>query len=444
MLITRNNFSNVIRSFDLFSSNESVLVAVSGGLDSVALCHLLALTNQKFSIAHVNYGLRGDESDSDEKFVVALAEKLGVECFVHHANRDENVELKKGIQEWARDARYKWFQQLNIEHNIKYVLTAHHQGDQSETILHQFFRGGTLAALRGMKMIQGDVLRPLLNFSREEIMRFAIENNLKWREDSSNAKSDYTRNLLRNEIIPVLKKVNPRLEESLAKRASIFSEAESLVTKFIHQIIEEQKIIRNDGIFITIDWLLQFEYKQLLMWQLMEPTGFSSFQVDDALNLLSSQKGKRIDSQSHQLWKQESELVIRKRNSDELDLVIIDTLPANVFLRKTIGLSRRVLSEVHFAKDQSEVFLDYAKLSFPLIIRTWKAGDVFTPLGMSGKQKVSDFLIQSKVASYDKQHILVLESNGEIAAILGHRISNDFRITDISSSALGIVIEDNL
>lgn len=441
MLLNRIHFSKVIRSFNLFASEDVVLVAVSGGIDSVVLCHLLHESQQRFSIAHVNYGLRGAESDGDEEFVQSLAAQLNVACFVHRENRSTEEHIPSGIQEWARDIRYSWFVKLLRDHKMKFVLTAHHQNDQAETILHQFIRGGTLAALRGMLNVQGEVIRPLLEFSREEIVRYATERELKWREDSSNEKSVYSRNLIRNEFMPMLKKLNPALTDSLTKRAAILQEAEALVSRSIAQIIDQQKLIRPEGIFIPVPWFERFEYKRLLLWQLMEPLGFSSGQVNEALDLIQSQKGRRIESLDHQLWRQEKELVLRPKNMLEARMVVIDALPQIVHLERTITLSRRVLSDVYFSNDQSEVFMDYDKVKLPLIIRTWKAGDQFVPLGMQGTQNVSDFLIHRKVPSYEKNQILILETNGEIAAIIGYRISELYRITDSTLNALSIVLE---
>lgn len=435
------SFTKSLKSLSLFTTKETVLVAVSGGLDSVVLCHLLKEAGQNISIAHVNYGLRGIESDLDEAFVETLAKKLSSTFYLKKIDaKSEIYNATRGVQEVARDIRYRWFSELIVEHKISFLLTAHHKNDQAETMLHQFLRGGFLSALRGMKSINGNVVRPLLSFSREEILSYAKLHGIAWREDASNSSKIYTRNKIRHEVLPILESLNPALVDSLAKRAALFSEAEQLVNDFISKDI--LKFIHRDAgtIAIPLNWLKSYSYKHLMMWQLLEPFNFSTSQVYEALQLIDAQKGSRIESSTHQIWRESENMLITERLAAKSVELFIDAIPATINLEPALHLTRCNLTDVSFEKDQSKVFIDFDKLVFPLVIRNWREGDRFVPLGMKGNQKLSDFLMHQHVETNQKQSVLVLESGGQIAAVIGYRISENFRIAAYSREALRIVL----
>ena len=435
MSLTTHHFQKTIDKDSLFTKSDKLLVGVSGGIDSMVLCDLLHTGGYRFEMAHMNYQLRGEESAQDEKWIHDYADKHGI---VHHVKRvDTALALspeKSGVQETARNLRYAWFNELAETTNASFILTAHHADDQAETILFQFLRGGMLPALRGMRVVQGNVVRPLLSFSRKEILAYAMEQNIQWREDSSNASIKYKRNLVRHEIIPILEKINPAISDSLVKRAAIFSEIEQLVSDVIQKDITKNIASNNGVIKIAVQWLASYPYKTTLLWHVLQPLGFSSAQMDDVLSLSDAQSGAHISGDIHTVWRDREHLIISPIAVSFEDQ-LINELPFEIF--SPIQLIGKKTSDLNnaFHCGNNEAYLNPEKISLPLTLRKWRDGDRLIPLGMTGHQKLSDFFIQKKIPMTEKNHVLVLESGGEIAWIVGHRISESFKLLDDSIAA---------
>ena len=419
------------------------MVACSGGKDSMVLCQLLLKLKKSFSIAHVNFELRGEESDADESLVREFAEKYSVPFFVFKPAQSDLIQLEnEGVQEWARRARYRWFERILNQEQCDYMLVAHHQQDQAETILHQFFRGGGIASLSGMTVKNGRILRPMLHVGKDEIDTFAIAEHIQWREDSSNDTNDYTRNFLRHEVLPRLHEINPDITNSLDKRATWFKEADLFLGKVLDREIEIH-IQKTPGKWrLPLDWIANFEAPHLLVWRILEPVGFTSSQVEEALELMDSTSGHFIQSPDARLWKDRDYFILEyDSNREELTEIQIQNAPFHIQTPISLRGEWIDYSALEFGPSQNTLFLDMEKWSWPLIVRPWKEGDRFHPFGMTGHKKVSDLLIQQKIAVVDKKNVFVLCSKDQILWVIGLRASEETRINKISGPILKLTFD---
>lgn len=435
------SFQKQISKNQLFTKDDLLLLAVSGGMDSMALTHLLQGLGYKLHIAHVNFGLRSEESEADEKFVRQFAEQYKIPFHIKRVEPDAFDSSRLGVQETARNIRYTWFKEIADEIAARYIVLAHHKNDQSETILHQFLRGGMLRALSGMRLKHENLVRPLLPFSRDEIASYAKDSGIEWRDDSSNNSSKYTRNFIRLEVVPMLKRVNENVTHSLANRAVLFSEIEQLVEEKLEADIKNHITAEQGRIVIPTPWFSSYPFKQILLWHLLEKHHFSSAQMSDVLSLLNAQSGSFVESATHQVYRDRESLLIVAKTNREGKEYLIESLP---FSTDGISISEVNLSEVHFG-DKRIQYVDYDKISFPLLLRPWQEGDKINPLGMKGTQKVSDILIQQKVALTDKSEVMVIqEASGNLLAILGRRISEPHKISDSTTRFLRIAFGKSL
>lgn len=424
----------------LFRPEDEVLVAVSGGMDSVVLCHLLKAHGQKFSIAHVNYGLRGEESDGDELFVRSLAIEMDCRIFIYDA-RSKLSTAEGGIQEQARNIRYAWFEVLMQQEGLRFVLTAQHENDQAETVLFQFIRGGMISSLRGMLPVNGKVIRPLLGFKRNDIAGYAQENKIVWREDSSNSRSDYQRNYIRHQVIPSLLQVNQDVEHSLAKRAGVFREIELLVDSTIRAELSQCFVRSGSSLSILKEDIKTSAWPHLLLHAWLSPYDFSSASIEEAYALLHAQKGKMLVAANHMLWTNSHDLTITQiQESKEIEYRI-DKLPWTDSSGLNLSLNECRIQDVDYGQQPHVLFADMEQVSFPLTIRTWRTGDHFQPFGMMGHKKISDFLMQEKVPAEKKDQVLVLVSSDQVVAIPGMRLAEPFRLTSKTNHVLRIAFD---
>ncbi len=435
MRLDKFSFQKQIEKKQLFLKSDVLLVAISGGMDSMVLVHLLFSNGYQIQLAHVNFGLRGEESDGDENFIREYAAKNNITLHLKRATEEEFNQENAGTQEAARNIRYRWFDDLVSENQIERVLLAHHQDDQSETILHQFLRGGMLPALRGMHEKSNRYVRPLLSFSKKEIENYATIHQLKWREDSSNQTSKYTRNFIRHEVMPVLQKVNADVKESIASRSVVFGEMEKLVNDVIQKDIQLNVLLENKKQLVSTEWLSSYSYHNLFLWQWLSNYGFTSSQMQDVLSLIESQSGLRVESKTHVLHKDRGHLELTTIAITNQVFYNIVSLP---FESSELSLQEVNLSEVRFDNRLIQ-YIDLDKVEFPLIVRTWKEGDRINPLGMTGSQKVSDVLVQQKISITEKPNVLiVLDNINKTIAIPGLRVSNLVKIDNSTQRILKI------
>ncbi|MBP9789459.1 MAG: tRNA lysidine(34) synthetase TilS [Bacteroidia bacterium] len=437
MLLT--NFNNFILTKDLLKKDQSVLVAVSGGLDSIVLCRLFKESKIDFAIAHCNFKLRGKESDGDQEFVKKLAAYYKVPFFsIQFKTKAFAKEKKLSTQEAARELRYQWFEKIRAEHQYDKIAVAHHLNDSIETFFINTIRGTGLAGMKGISAINGHIIRPLLFAGREELETFAKKKRLKWREDSSNKTDDYLRNKIRHAVIPVLKEKNPDFEKSMERSLEFFNFANQIQKTFIEDWKKKNTTIAADGsITIKLKAVWDFQFSNSLLSAVLHSYGITNLEPEKILN---SSPGKIFQAKNYRLLFDRTTLVLQSKKIDDNHQFLISHTPDKVelgdhkFSFETVNSAR--LTSI--PRESHIQVIDAGKLHFPLTVRRWKSGDTFYPLGMTKKKKISDFLIDKKVNRFDKEMTYVLLSDKDIVCILGHRIDDRFKITDETVSVLYI------
>lgn len=424
-----------------FLKESKLLITISGGLDSVVLTHLCHCLKLDIKLAHCNFKLRGNESDQDEVFVLDLANTLNLEVFVESFDTESYAETEKvSIQMAARELRYNWFFDLAENLNFDYILTAHHADDNLETFLINLTRGTGLNGFTGIPEINENIVRPLLSFSREQLEIYANENDIKWREDSSNASDKYLRNKLRHQVIPHLKEANPDLLqnfkntlEHLNDTADIVDESLNAVTKRAIESIDEHQIT------FKISVLKKVNNSKAYLFEMLKDYGFTEW--NDIVGLLDAQSGKQVLSSTHRLIKDRNHLILTDvyhLEQDNESLLIKETdkefeTPSGILLLdEAVAISK---------PSKTTIFVDKDKLSFPLELRRWKDGDFFFPSGMNGKKKLSKYFKDEKLSIIDKENVWLLVSDDKIVWVMGMRADNYFKVTENTKQILKITFQ---
>ena len=400
------------------------MVAVSGGIDSVALVHLLTKLNYPVALAHCNFNLRGDESDQDETFVKELGNQYHLETFTTSFQTERYaIEKKVSTQIAARELRYHWFENLQKQHRFEYVLTAHHADDSIETFLINLVRGTGLEGLTGIPEQNGTIVRPLLPFSRNQIHAFALQHNISWREDESNASTKYVRNKIRHQIVPLLKELNPSFLTSFQDTTSYLKGSQQIVNEAVNSVKETFEVTKEGDLTIDISMLKQVSNVNVYLHQLLKEYGFT--QWDDIIHLLDAQSGKYVLSNTHLLLKDRSHLILSERKaSDQKEIYLIETTTKE--MKTPIDLVFDGDTENSF-KNTHTIRVDHTKLSFPLTLRKWEKGDSFFPTGMTGKKKLSKYFKDEKYTLLDKERTwLLCTSHNDIIWIVGKRQDRRF------------------
>ncbi len=424
--------------------HSRVLVAVSGGIDSVVLCHLFSRTHVHFALAHCNFNLRGAESDGDELFVKDLAQKLGVPFFVKKFDTLEMVEREGiSVQMAARDLRYEWFRQVAKEEGYDKIAIAHNLNDQMETFFINLFRGTGISGLRAMRPEVDEIIRPLLPFSREEIEKYANEKGLSHREDSSNASDKYLRNRIRHHLIPLLKELQPSFNPIFLENLGRLTDVEAIYNKQIER--QRELLVKHDDDcdLIRIDELMELEAYNTYLYEFLKPYGFNEPTSGQITTVLSDIPGKVFYSPTHRLIKDRDVLIIEplsKAPSTIPDEIFIDSDVINLTTPISLTFTNISRKNLPLIDPSSHIaWLDTKLLKFPLCLRKYKVGDRFRPLGMTGTRKLSDFLTNLKLSIPEKEKVWVLTSNDEIVWVVGYRIDDRFKVTPESQEILKIL-----
>lgn len=428
-------FQNHINENFPFLKEKKLLLATSGGIDSMVLLHLCYQLELDIRVAHCNFQLRGDESDEDVDFVKSQTEKLKIPIFIKKFDTKSFAQQQKSsIQVVARNLRYDWFNTLLINNDYDYILTAHHLDDSLETFLINFIRGSGLDGFTGIPEQNRTIVRPLLPFSRTEIEIFAKENNVEWREDSSNASDNYLRNKLRHDVIPILKELNPSLLHSFENTISNLQQAKSLVDDASRIVYRKVVTDINFQKRINLTELIKMPNYHSYLYQWLAPLGFSDW--DSINDLVVAQSGKQVFSETHVVLKDRNELIlIPKQNEIE---------PSNFLISKNQREIKFPLNISFFNVDYisvnttNTIFVDEDKLQFPLEIRKWQEGDWFYPSGMNGKKKLSKFFKDEKFSLLDKSSTWLLCSENQIVWVIGKRVDERFKVTEQTTKILKI------
>ncbi|RVU01516.1 tRNA lysidine(34) synthetase TilS [Mucilaginibacter limnophilus] len=426
-----NSFIQFIEQHNLFQPADSILVAVSGGMDSVLLANLFKAAGYTFGIAHCNFSLRGDEADADQQFCNNLARQLNVSFHTVNFNTSRYADENKiSIQMAARELRYAWFEQVRQQHGYSAIALGHHKNDTIETILLNLTRGTGIAGLHGILPKNGFLVRPLLFLDRYEIAGFIQQKNLAYVEDSSNSSVKYARNKLRHEVIPKLKELNPNLENTFENNLRHFRELETLLQQKADEVKEKLFVHQHDEIHLPIDDIKKLQPQRLLLFTVLKEYSFTESLVDDILASLDAQPGKVFESADYKLVLDRGNFILAKKEKAPLVEVLINEYDIEADID---GYKLNILHDNSplIVKDNPlAVSVDADKLIYPLTVRTWQQSDFFYPLGMKMKKKLSDFFINQKVPLHKKDNIpLLVNGNGDIVWIGGYRPDERYKVT---------------
>ncbi len=411
-----------IEKEDLFSKQDKILVALSGGADSVALTRILITLGYHCEAAHCNFELRGEESDRDEDFVRNFCRSLNIKCHsIHFETRRYAAQQSISIEMAARELRYNWFSKICEESDCQVVAVAHHKDDSVETMLLNLIRGTGINGLLGIRPKNGNVVRPLLCASRQEVVAYLHRMNQTYVTDSTNLEDEYTRNKIRLNLLPLMEEINPSVKDGLVKTASYLND----ISKVYQQAIKES----IDRIFITpekeisIEKLMNEPAPQALLFEVLSPLGFNSTQVEEVYGSLNGQPGKRFISSQWQVVKDRELLLIEKvKTANDKPQIIFEEV---LFTKEFV-----------IPKDKNTACFDANKFKGVISIRKWEKGDYFIPFGMKGKKLVSDFMTDSKFSLLKKEQQWVLSCNDQIAWLIGERTDNRFRIDDSTQKVI--------
>jgi tRNA(Ile)-lysidine synthase len=422
-------FLNHIRHHQLCKTNDKILLAVSGGLDSMVMLDLFRKAAFTFGVVHCNFQLRGEESDQDEALVRRVCEDLKVPFYSKHFDtRTVAAEKKLSLQMAARELRYEFFTSLLQHQGYQYLATAHHLNDNLETVLLNFTRGSGIEGLTGIPVKNESVIRPLLFANKKMIIDYATANTIEWRDDSSNASEDYQRNFLRHQIIPRLKELNPNLENTFQDTLDRLTGASELVKDSLEKIRQQIVSVHANKFYIAKGKLAKHAHADVVLWELIKSYGFNFDQCKLMMNNLPS--GRQFFSGTHQLIVDRDSFILQqKQESISQELFIEDGQTQIASELGILNFKMADKSSFTLIKNIRLAQLDASKLQYPLCWRSWRAGDSFVPFGMSQRKKVSDFLIDLKVSLPAKERITVLESAGEIVWVVGYRIDDRYKIT---------------
>lgn len=421
---------------NLFYRDDKILVAVSGGIDSVVLLHLLKKMEVNCGVAHCNFHLRGNESDGDFDFVQNLTKNYGMPFFsIDFYTKEYAAEKKLSIEMAARELRYQWFDKICKSNSYQYIAVGHHADDVAETVLINLVRGTGIHGLSGIKSKLGKIVRPLLPFTRKELEQYASENNLSYREDSTNKETDFVRNKIRHQVMPVLEKINPAIRNTMSENVARFREVEEMYNYLIDKNNQHLLIKKENSLLISICELKKIKGPISHLHEILSSYGFHHRDVKNIVDSIYATSGKLFYSATHQLLRDREFLILTEKqeiNKKEYSVSKLDEY-ISVPIKVNMTFVDRT-SSFQFSKDSNIACFDADKLKFPLILRKWKKGDVFCPLGMKGSKKISDFFIDRKFSIQDKENTWLLCSGGKIIWVVGHRMDNRFKITDESTN----------
>lgn len=435
-------FQKYLQQSLAIAENDRIIVAVSGGRDSMLMAYLFIQLGYDCCLAHCNFSLRGADSDADEALVRQFAAQYAVPCFVHQFDTDAYAKEKGiSIQMAARDLRYAWFEALRQQENAQWIAIAQHQQDHIETTLINMSRGTGLRGLRGILPKQGCLIRPIMFLCADQITQQVAALDIPFRDDQSNFTTKYARNKIRIEVLPKLREVNPDFDAVMLENIANFRETYTLLQSFISPIRDTLFRQRVPFVEIEREELKPYLSNTALLYELFNPYGFSKEVLGDLQRAWDSEPGRRFYSGTHELLLDRSSLLLRPIVPElgRIDSISFYESDSEVFFgsynfQGSVGEDRSIDPRADRAK------IDYDKLVFPLTLRYWMQGDIFYPLGMQGKQKLSDYFVQKKISLFAKEHIpILLNGNGDIIWVVGYRLDNRYRIAESTKKVFTLV-----
>jgi tRNA(Ile)-lysidine synthase len=437
-------FQQFVEENNLFDHTKRLLVAVSGGVDSISMAHILYKWKYQIAIVHCNFQLRGAESDEEENFVKNWAEQKQIQLFIQHFNTKQFAqEHKITIQEAARKLRYDYFNELAIEHQFDFIVIAHNLDDVMETFFINLLRGTGIKGLTSIPLTNGKLVRPFLFAPRKDILAYAQHEQLLWKDDSSNASDKYLRNQIRHHIIPALSDIEPAVYSTFKNTIEHIKDTNALFEYWLNEksaaYIHPSKI----GLHIKLHDLLAQPYGKTWLFHLLQPYQFNKDHVEQICQ--THQSGKQFISAEYKAYIDRDELIVAKYSGDEKDVFIIHSTDSGISVPVPLQilLTERT-SDFIISTDTNIGSFDADKIKFPLILRKWHDGDMFQPFGMNNFKKLSDFFIDLKISVPEKENIWILENaNNEIIWVVGYRIDNRYRISEETKKILVIHVTQN-
>ncbi len=439
-----------VKKYNLLQAGHPVLLAVSGGLDSMVMCELFSHSPFPFAIAHCNFQLRGKAAQADEKLVKSAAyDKYQVPFFnsrfevKQYANK-HNV----SIQMAARELRYEWLETIRRKEGYHFIATAHHQDDVIETMLYNLSRGTGIAGLHGIRpkttlTLQEQkvkLIRPLLFTHKKALRDFAERHQISFRKDKSNESTDYDRNYIRHQVVPALKELNPDLPRTFWENSEKIREAEAIYRHNVQRLTQKVCHYKGEEVFVDYHKLLLYPGAKTLLYEILQYYNFNHKQVQIIYEGLKNQPGQQYFSSTHRLIKDRQYLIITTKNTDDRAHALIQDGQRRLSIAP-FKLSLEIVKSPHFKIPNRKdiACLDYDKLTFPLLLRPWRAGDYFYPLGMNGKKKkIKALLTDEKASLLEKERTWVLLSGQKIVWVVGYRIDQRFRVTSSTQNVLKI------
>lgn len=428
-----SSFNQFIADHSLCNKKQRILVAVSSGIDSVVLTSLFKNSGYDIGIAHANFGLRGVESDDDERFARKMARSMKIPFFSKRFDTlNEKAIKKNSIQMVARDLRYAWLEEVRTSNAFTSIAVAHHLQDLTETVLINMLRGTGIAGLHGILPVHGNLIRPLLFATKDEITCYARKMKLIWRQDSSNEKDDYTRNLIRNHVLPVFKKINPSFEQTFGENATRLHQSELIIKEYISNLEETICYTNKNGEYILAKTFFELHPSgSAILYELLKPFNFTSSVINDICKAGHNQSGRRFFSETHQLLADRDEYIVSARvnkisntiitnYNDHLELIQQDFILKIFPVQFHIELYETIKKN----KNKTIAYADAEKVKFPFGVRLWETGDYFIPLGMKGRKKISDFYVDQKLSLTEKGRTWLLTDSEKILWVMGHRLDN--------------------
>ncbi len=420
----------------LLQPDDHVLVGVSGGVDSMVLVSSLKALNYQVEVGHMNYQLRGDDSDQDEILVKSWCKQNDIPF---HARRVELSGKDGSTQMQARKARFEWLNELVERYGFTKVALAHHLDDALETVLLNLAKGTGLTGLKGISSNRDNIIRPLMCFSKDQILDYAKSVEIEWREDASNRKSDYQRNLMRNKVMPELRELNPSLTQTFQRTQKRFIASEKLIMEVVEQI---EKIILRDGDISTVpmNWRRGDDRDDEILYRLLRPFKVS-FQVIQEI-LSSHESGKIFQSNTHQICMDRDRLIVSPIKFKSSEILVMAKPGSYRWGNYKLEVSEHEFTG-EFPSEKHVAMLNANSIKWPLKVRSWEQGDVFQPLGMKGKKKVSDFMIDLKIPVTLKKDIPLFASGNDIVWVGGLRIDERFKVSDDTEEVIKIELRKN-
>lgn len=437
------DFESFIAEYNLFDRNNRVLVAISGGVDSVVLSDLMKRSGFTFSLAHCNFHLRGEESNRDEKFVREWAEKNNIELFVTEFDTDSYMKQKGiSLEMAARELRYNWFDKLMDEYGFDRLATAHHSDDSTETFFINLIRGTGIAGLHGILPKTNRTVRPLLFATRERIADYAKRNDISFVEDSTNSQTKFMRNRIRLQLIPLLKELSPNFDNVIRKDIERLRDTEVVFREVVERV--KTSLLEKDGMIlrISIEKLKRLNPLRIFLYEILSEYGFNETNINDIANSLDESSGKQFFARDFRLVKDRECLIIcpvNKTDEAEEYMIYENQTSMSYPIKMQIDLLKD-LKFVSISKDRNVAMLDAGRLHFPLILRKWRKGDSFMPFGMKKEKKLSDFFTSNKYSLIDKENQWLLCSGDQIVWVVGRRIDDRYKINSETETILKIEV----